>query len=263
MRWFSFGPQRWVRYAVLVLLLGTAAANGATGAAAPITVFAAASMADVLRAMAADYKTRTGKDVRFSFAASSTLARQIEAGAAADMFVSADIDWMDYLANRAMIDVRSRRNLVSNRLVLVAPKDSTIALQLLPGVDVAGALGKGGRLAMADPEYVPAGRYGRTALMRLGVWSSVADRLARTENVRAALAFVARGETPLGIVYQSDALVEPRVRTVAEFPQNTHAVIVYPAALTRGAKPDSKAFLDDISRPAAVATFVKFGFVPL
>ena len=251
---------------LLPFMLGLAA-NGysseATDASAPITVFAAASMTDVLQAMAADYKTRTGKSVRFSFAASSVLARQIEAGAVADIFISADTDWMDYLDKHAELDVRSRRNLISNRLVLVAPINSPIALDLRAGVDVAGALGARGRLAMADPEYVPAGRYGRTALIRLGAWSSVADRLARTENVRAALAFVARGETPLGIVYQSDAKVEPRVRTVGVFPGNSHPLIVYPAALTRHARKNAQAFLDDLSRPEAVATFVKFGFVPL
>ena len=238
-------------------------AAAAPSAGPAITVFAAASMTDALQALAANYKATTGKSVRFSFAGSSVLARQIEAGAPVDMFISADTDWMDYVANRKLIDTASRRNLIGNRLVLVAPLDSTLRLQIKHGMHLAAALGKDGRLAMADPESVPAGRYARAALIKLGAWRQVADRSVRTENVRATLAFVARGEVPLGIVYQSDARVEPKVKTIDVFPAGSHVRIVYPATLTRSAAPDARVFLDFLSRPASVKLFVKYGFVAL
>ena len=237
--------------------------SAAPVAGSTITVFAASSMTDALQALAADYKAATRKAVRFSFAASSTLARQIEAGAPADMFISADTDWMTYVANRNLIDSASRRNLVSNRLVLVAPIDSTLKLQIKRDMNLAAALGKDGRLAMSDPESVPAGRYARAALINLGAWSQVADRTVRTESVRATLAFVARGEVPLGIVYQSDARVEPKVKTIDVFPAGSHVRIVYPAALTRSAAPDAQVFLNFLSRPESVKLFVKYGFVAL
>jgi molybdate transport system substrate-binding protein len=200
--------------ALLGVVLAFIGAPARAEAGAPITVFAAASMTDVLNALAAEYKTKTGHNVRFSFAASSTLARQLEAGAPADMFVSADTDWIDYVANRNLIDASTRRNLIGNRLVLIATTGSTVQLKIAPGMALAAALGPGGRLAMADPESVPAGRYGRTALITLGVWGQVADRLVRAENVRGAMTFVARGEAPLGIVYQSDAKADTKVRVV-------------------------------------------------
>ena len=179
------------------------------------------------------------------------------------MFISADTDWMTYVANRNLIDSASRRNLVSNRLVLVAPIDSTLKLQIKRDMNLAAALGKDGRLAMSDPESVPAGRYARAALINLGAWSQVADRTVRTESVRATLAFVARGEVPLGIVYQSDAKGEPKVKTIDVFPAGSHVRIVYPAALTRSAAPDAQVFLNFLSRPESVKLFVKYGFVAL
>ena len=247
---------------LLVYPVAIAAATPPEGAST-ITVFAASSLTDALQALAAEYKSTTGKPVRFSFAASSVLARQIEAGAPVDVFICADTDWMDYVANRNLIDPASRRNVVSNRLVLIAPADSKLKLQISRGMNLAAALGKDGRFAMSDPEAVPVGRYGRAALISLGAWAQVADRVVRTENARATLALVARGEVPLGVVYQSDAKVEPKVKTMDVFPAGTHIRIVYPAALVRGALPEARAFLDFLSRPAGVNTFVKFGFVAL
>jgi molybdate transport system substrate-binding protein len=180
-------------------------------------VFAAASLKNALDAIADDWRRETGKHATISYAASSTLAKQIENGAPADLFISADRDWMDYLAQRKLIDAKSRVDLLGNRLVLIAPKDNKTDLVIRPGFDLAAALGDS-RLAMADPAAVPAGLYGKAALETLGVWSSVAKRVAAAENVRAALLLVARGEAPLGIVYQTDAAAEPGVRVVATFP---------------------------------------------
>ena len=247
-----------------LLTLGLAVIPLSAGSAdhpATLTVFAAASMTDVLVKLGHEYEAGTGKAVRFSFAASSTLARQLEAGAPAHMFVAADNDWMDYAANHGVIDVASRRVLIGNRLVLVAPKQSRVRLRIARGMNLVDALGARGRLAMADPESVPAGRYGRTALMSLGVWNQVADRLIRAENVRSALTFVARGEAPLAIVYQSDASVQPDVRVVGMFPANTHTPIVYPIALTRTRSADARAFRDFLLAPERRPTFLKYGFV--
>ena len=231
-----------------------------TGAwAGDLTVFAAASLSSALPEIAAAYKQQTGKTVTFSFAASSVLARQIEASPGADLFMSADTDWMDYLDNRGLVDHATRKTLLATHLVLIAPAASPIVLKLVPHVDILGAL-KGGRLAVADPDSVPAGKYAKSALTSLGVWNSVVEHLAQAENVRVALAYVARGETPLGIIYTTDALAEPKVKIVDTFADKTHAPIVYPAALTKDAKPDAKAFLDFLTGPQARAIFVKYGF---
>ncbi|HXL98554.1 MAG TPA: molybdate ABC transporter substrate-binding protein [Rhizomicrobium sp.] len=227
-----------------------------------VTVFAAASLTDALNSAGKAYEAKTGKHVVFSFAASSALARQIEASAGADMFLSADSDWMDYLDNKGLIAHATRVNLLGNHLVLISPADLKVALKIAPHFDLAGAIGQG-RLALADPASVPAGKYARAALTSLGVWDSVADHVAPAENVRAALAYVARGEAPLGVVYTTDALSEPKVRIVDTFPDSSHAPIVYPAALTKDAKPGARAFLDFLSGPDATAIFVKDGFVIL
>lgn len=224
-----------------------------------ITVFAAASMTDVLQELGARYQQETGTPVTLSPGASSTLARQIEAGARADVFVSADQGWMDYLSARQLIDTASRRDIAGNSLVLIAPADSTVQLPIAPGMPLAAALGDG-RLAVADPDTVPAGRYAKAALTQLGVWDSVAGRLANADNVRAALAFVARGETPLGIVYSTDARIEKRVRVVGVFPEGTHAPITYPAALPREAGPGGAAFLAWLMTAESQATFARYGF---
>jgi molybdate transport system substrate-binding protein len=250
---------------ILRALAATALAAPAAALAkpsAPLTVFAAASLKDAMDEASSLYTARTGTPVRFSYAASSAIARQIEQGAPADVFVSADVDWMDYVAKRGLIIAASRRNLLTNHLALIAPADSRLALQIRKGMPLRAALG-GGRLAMAGPE-VPAGIYAEASLRSLGVWDGVKDRLARAENVRAALAFVARGETPLGIVYDTDAKVEPRVRVVGLFPDSTHPRIVYPAAQVASSKnPDARTFLDDLQRPAEAAVFRKHGFIVL
>jgi molybdate transport system substrate-binding protein len=227
--------------------------------AADVTVFAAASLSDVLQQIGKSYHSKTGRNVVFSFAASSALARQIEASPGADIFISADSDWMDYLGRKGLVQQATRVNLLGNYLVLIAPASSRVSLKIAPGFDLKGALA-GGRLAIADPGSVPAGKYAKQALTSLGVWSTVAGRIAPAENVRVALAYVARGEAPLGIVYRTDALAEPAVRVVDTFPINSHVPIVYPVALAKDAKPGAAAFLQYLKSPAAKQVFRKAGF---
>jgi molybdate transport system substrate-binding protein len=200
--------------------------------------------------------------VKFSFAASSTLARQIENGAPADVFFSADLQWMDYLQTRKLIQVATRHDVLGNHLVLVAPVTSKIALHIAPDFPLLSALGNG-RLAIGDPDGVPAGRYAHEALTKLGVWNMVADRLARAESVRSALVLVDRGEAPLGIVYQTDALIDKDVRVVDVFPDNTHSPITYPIALASAAKADAAKFLSYVRSPAAGIVFTRYGFIAL
>ena len=246
---------------VLVFLLSVlTAATGALSAERDVTVFAAASLTNALQDVAKDYEASGGGKVKFSFAASSLLARQIEAGADADEFFSADTEWMDYLAERKLIRTGTRRDALSNRLVLIAPAGSTVALSIAPGFAIAAALGDS-RLALADPDTVPAGKYAKAALTKLGVWDAVANKIARAENVRAALAYVARGEASLGIVYETDAKAEAKVRTVDTFPADTHPAIVYPVALTASANgSDAEAFLAYILSAKAAAVFKRHGF---
>jgi molybdate transport system substrate-binding protein len=224
-----------------------------------ITVLAAASLTNVMQEVGKRYEAATGKKVVFSFAASMILAKQIEASAGADMFISADSESMAYLDQKNLIAKPSRVNLLANRLVLVAPAASRISLSIVPRFKLAEAL-QGGRLALATVDSVPAGRYGKAALTALGVWDSVKDQLAQGEDVRATLAYVARGEAPLGIVYATDARIEPRVRVVATFPENTHERIVYPAALTRDANPDAARFLAYLRSREAGGIFAAAGF---
>lgn len=228
----------------------------------PLTVFAAASLRNALEEVDAAYARSGAPAPTVSYAASSTLARQIEQGASADVFLSADNDWMTYVAERRLIRADTRRDLLTNRLALIAPKGSTARLTPKRGFPLAAALGPG-RLAMAAPD-VPAGRYGKAALTSLGVWDSVASKAAYGENVRAALTFVARGEAPLGVVYDTDAMVEPNVRIVALFPESSHPRIVYPAAVTAGSKnPSAAAYVRFLAGPAASAIFRKYGFKTL
>lgn len=224
-----------------------------------LLVFAAASLTEVLGELSASWEKSSGVPVKLSFAASSALARQIEAGGQADVFVSADQEWMDYLANHRLLRGETRRDLAGNRLVLVAPADSSVTLAIGPGFNLAQAL-KGGRLAVADPDTVPAGRYARAALTSLGVWDSVSSRLARAENVRTALIYVARGEAPLGIVYSTDAQIDPKVRVVTTFPDNSHARISYPAAATAKAGPQAAAYLEYLSSVPAALVWKRYGF---
>jgi molybdate transport system substrate-binding protein len=243
--------------AAILLALAPMAAR-----AAEVTVFAAASLNDALNEVGKSWQQKRGHTAAFSFAASSVLARQIESSAGADIFISADSDWMDYLDNRGLIAHDTRRNLLGNHLVLIAPADSTVKLTIVPHFDLAGPLG-GGRLAIADPDSVPAGKYAKSALTSLGVWNAVVNHLAQAENVRVALAYVARGETSLGIVYTTDAMSEPKVKIVGTFPDESHAPIVYPAALTKDAGPAAREFLDFLSGPEARTIFRKDGFVIL
>jgi molybdate transport system substrate-binding protein len=231
----------------------TAAQNG------PL-VFAAASLTDVLQRIGADYAANGRAAPRFSFGSTAVLARQIESGARAEVFLSADAEWMDYLEARGALRPGTRSDLLGNRLVLVAPAASTLRVELKPGVDLLSALGAQGRLALADPTSVPAGRYAKEALTTLGAWRSLEPRIASADNVRAALMFVARGEAPLGVVYRTDALTEPRVRVVGEFPTASHRAIVYPVALTRAAGPAAEAFLQYLRGAPARARFDAAGF---
>ena len=240
-----------------------AAAAPAAAATEParreLLVFAAASLSDALEEVGQAFTAATGVRVAASYAASSVLAKQIEAGAPADAFFSADVAWVDYLEKRGLIQPSSRRDVLRNTLVLIAPADSTLRLRIAPGFDLAGAL-KGGRLAIADPDSVPAGEYARAALTRLGVWSRVSDRAVRGENVRAALAYVARGEAPLGIVYRTDARAERRVRVVDVFPEDSHPPITYVVALTSRARPEAAQLVEFLTGDAARQIFVRYGF---
>jgi molybdate transport system substrate-binding protein len=231
--------------------------------AKPALIFAAASLKNALDEIAAQYERETGKKVTISYGASSALAKQVEAAAPADLFISADLDWVDYLQGRNLIKTETRGNMLGNRLVLVAPKDSQASIKIAPWFPLVELLG-GGRLAMADPKTVPAGKYGRAALESLGVWQTVESRLASAENVRAALALVSRGEAPLGIVYRTDAAADPNVKVVGMFPEDTHPPIIYPAALlgtsTNG---DAAAFLAYMRAPGARPAWEKQGFTVL
>lgn len=226
-----------------------------------ITVFAAASLTDTLQTVADAYKAKTGTKVVLSFGASSTLARQIEQGAPADIFFSADTDWMDYLQKQNLIDIASRKTLLGNDLVLIGTLQAK-QVAIGPQFKLAQALGNG-KLALADPASVPAGKYAKAALTSLGVWNSVSGQVVPAENVRAALEYVARGEAPYGIVYATDARIAPTVRIVGTFPQSSHPPIVYPAALTRTAAGDARGFLAFLAGPEARVIFVKAGFKPL
>lgn len=230
--------------------------------AAEVTVFAAASLKESLDEQIKAFSVKSGNTARVVYAGSNTLARQIEAGAPAELFISADDEWMDYLVAKKLIVAATRRVLVSNELVLIAPVNSKVPLKLAPngGNALRAALGDD-RLAMANPDTVPAGKYGRSALTALGAWSAVEARLARTENVRAALAFVARGEAPLGIVYRTDALAEPKVRVVAAFPDGSHAPITYPAALVAGKESAAASnLLTYLASASAQPVWQKHGF---
>jgi molybdate transport system substrate-binding protein len=228
-----------------------------------IVVFAAASLKNALDAINTACEADVGETAKISYASSSALAKQIEEGAPADLFISADLDWMSYLSEKGLTQKDTEVRLLGNRIVLIAPADSDTEIEIAPGFDLAGAL-YGERLAMANTDAVPAGKYGKAALSALGVWDSVEKSVAQAENVRAALALVAAGEAPLGIVYQTDAAADPSVRIVAAFPEDSHDPIVYPAALTTEAKAaDAAALLDYLKTDTARALFEKQGFTVL
>jgi molybdate transport system substrate-binding protein len=255
-----FKRRKWLGLALAVPLLpGVVRAQGGG-----MVVFAAASLKTALDEIAAAWAKDTGKPApRISYAASSALARQMEQGAPADLFISADLDWMDYAAGKNLIRPDSRFNLLGNKIVLIAPRDSRTTTLALTGGDLAKALA-GGKLSMGNVDAVPAGKYGKAALEKLGAWSSVRDSIAQAENVRAALVLVARGEAPLGIVYGTDAAAEPGVKVVATFPAESHPPITYPAALARESKnANAKNFLDFLRSAKARAVFEKQGFTVL
>lgn len=254
----------WFRTAIaLVLSLLTAFAPALATARAPV-VLAAASLQEALTAVAGQWAGKGHERPVISFAASSALARQVEAGAPADLFISADEAWMNHVVAAGFVAPGSRAPFLTNALVLVAPASSRVSLTLRPGFPLARALaasGGAGRLAMGDPDAVPAGIYGKQALMRLGVWPQVEGKLARAESVRAALALVARGEAPLGVVYATDARAEPRVRVVGVFPATSHAPIVYPLArLRQASSADAEPFRRFLLSGEGKALFRRFGF---
>lgn len=253
--------RRPILFAALATLF-LAPAHAAGQKKPELLVFAAASLTSVLGELSTAWQASSGVQVKTSFAASSVLARQIEAGGRADVFISADQEWMDYLQSRDLIAKSSRRNLAGNRLVLIAPADSKVELKIAPGFKLAAALGRG-RLSTGDPDTVPVGRYARSALVSLGLWDEIQDRLVRADNVRSAMMFVSRGEAPLGIVYTTDAKVDPTVRIVDTFPENTHAPITYPGAVTIGSNNYAASFLEFLSKPESQDTWRRFGFVEL
>jgi molybdate transport system substrate-binding protein len=242
------------------LLLAGAPAAAAEG---KLTVFAAASLKNALDAVNAACEAEAGEKATISYAASPALAKQIEQGAPADVFFSADLDWMKYLSKRKLIKPDTETELLGNRIVLIAPADSSAATGIAPNFELAALLGDG-RLAMANVDAVPAGKYGRAALEALGVWASVENKVAQAENVRAALALVSTGEAPLGIVYQTDAKAEPKVKVVGIFPQDTHPPIVYPVAETAESTSETApAFLKCLRSAKATALFEEHGFTVL
>jgi molybdate transport system substrate-binding protein len=244
------------RIAALVLSLALAPFAWADN----VTVFAAASLKEALDAAVRSFESSSGDKVTVSYAGSNALARQIEAGAPADLFISADTDWIDHVEQHGLAAPASRRTLLGNDLVLIAPATSQVKVKLAPGVNIAAILGDK-RIALANPEAVPAGKYAKAAFSALGAWGAIEGKVAAADNVRAALALVARGETPLGVVYRTDAMAEKNVRVVDTFPAGSHPAIVYPmVVLKRSTTPAANALATYLAGPEARATFEKFGF---
>jgi molybdate transport system substrate-binding protein len=245
----------------LALASALAPATAARAQAGGLVIFAAASLKNALDEIATDWsKAGSNPMPKISYAASSALAKQMEQGAPADLFISADLDWMDYVAKKDLIQSDTRVNLLGNKIVLIAPKDSKVSLDVKQGFDLAKALG-GGKLAMGNVDAVPAGKYGKAALEKLGAWNGVKDSIAQADNVRAALLLVGRGEAPLGIVYSTDAAAEPNVKIVGTFPEDSHPPIIYPAAVIKGTKSlEAKPFLDYLKSIKARPAFEKQGF---
>ena len=247
---------------VLTLIVGIAFDARAPSAAEqdrPVILFAAASLTDAVTKVSTAFTQETGIAVKTSFAASSVLARQIEAGAPATVFFAADEAWMDYLQTRNLLAPGSRKDVLANQLVLVAPADSTANVKITSGPALLQALG-GARIATGDPDSVPIGKYAKAALIKLGVWEQVQGRLVRAEDVRSALAFVARGEAPFGIVYLTDAKIEKRVKLLDVFPQDTYPPIRYPIAMTTVADAEASRFVEFVAGKRAAAIFQSYGF---
>lgn len=249
------------RTGLVVVLLSTMLAAPATRAQdVTLTIFAAASMKNAVDNINAAFTKATGIKTSSSYAASSALAKQIESGAPADLFASADLDWMDYVAQRNLIKPDTRTNLLGNRLVLIAPKDSKLGNGTIgPGFDLAELAGDG-RVATGDVRAVPAGKYAKAALEKLGAWAAAERKFAMADNVRAALVLVGRGEAALGIVYETDAKVEPNVKIIGHFPADSHPAIVYPVALTATAKPQAARYLNFLRSTTAKSVFETYGF---
>lgn len=256
-------PRRTIlRLVSAAAVAGVLAAAQPAAAQEPVTVFAAASLTDAFEAIGARHQEAIGRPVRFSFAASSTLARQIEAGAPAQIYASANERWMDYVEELGLIEPGTRVSPIGNSLVLITPADSPLdTVALGEGTDLTAPLQPGERIAMGDPDHVPAGIYGREALESLGLWDAVQGRLARTSDVRAALTLVATGEAPLGIVYATDAAISDGVRVVGRFPEDSHTAITYPFAIIAGQDtPAVRAVYDTLLGPEAQAVFAAAGF---
>ncbi|CCV30289.1 TPA: molybdate ABC transporter substrate-binding protein [Yersinia enterocolitica] len=246
---------KWVASAALL------AAFSSSAMAADMTVFAAASLTNALQDVAAQYKKEKQVDVVASYASSSTLARQIEQGAPADLFISADQQWMDYAIDKQQMVANTRYTLLGNELVLIAPKDSKITKVEIDKKTDWKKLLEGGRLAVGDPDHVPAGIYAKESLENLGAWATLAPEMARANNVRSAMALVERAEAPLGIVYGSDAIASDKVKVVGVFPEASHKPVEYPMAIVKGHEnPTVTAFYDYLKSPAAAVIFEKYGF---
>jgi len=250
-------------FASVLIVLAVGAANAAQSQDTTITVFAAASLKNALDDVDAAFTRQSRIKVVAGYDASSALMKQIEGGAPADVFISADLKWMDYGVEKKLIRDDTRVDLLGNELVLIAAKDSKIdKVTIAPGFDLAKLAGDG-RIATGDVKAVPVGIYAQAALEKLGIWSAVEPKMAMTANVRAALILVARGEAPLGIVYSTDAEVEPRVKIIGVFPKDSHPPIVYPVAATIGAKPDAMPYLAFLRSQAAKSIFEGYGFTVL
>ncbi|MBX9476631.1 molybdate ABC transporter substrate-binding protein [Yersinia enterocolitica] len=247
--------NKWVASAALLVAFSSSAM------AADITVFAAASLTNALQDIAAQYKKEKQVDVVASYASSSTLARQIEQGAPADLFISADQQWMDYAIDKQQMVANTRYTLLGNELVLIAPKDSKITKVAIDKKTDWKKLLEGGRLAVGDPDHVPAGIYAKESLENLGAWATLAPEMARANNVRSAMALVERAEAPLGIVYGSDAIASDKVKVVGVFPEASHKPVEYPMAIVKGHENHTvTAFYDYLKSPAAAIIFEKYGF---
>lgn len=258
--------MRWIKRMILsslaiIMMLGWGV--GPVAAEQPeVVVFAAASTTNAITDIGNLYAAKQLGTIKTSFASSSTLAKQIESGAPVDVYLSANKKWMDYLADKDLIDKASRFDLLGNRIVLIAPQASAIqTVDIKAGMDLVALLGQDGRLSMGDPDHVPAGMYGKKAMEKLGLWDQVKDRVAPMKDVRAALVLVERAEAPLGEVYATDAAISDKVRVVGTFPTDSHPPIVYPVAAVTGGKAEAaKAFMDFLKTPEARAIFEKYGF---
>ena len=249
-----------VRAVILAAIFALTFSNpGTADTGKSIVVFGAASLTDALTEVGSAFTKETGIEIKPSFAASSALAKQIESGAPADVFFPADEEWMDYLEKKQLLTPGTRHDVLANKLVLVAPSTSAASVKITTGPKLIAAIGDA-RVATGDPDSVPVGKYAKAALTKLGAWESLEKRLVRAENVRVALAYVARGEAAFGIVYLTDARIDKNVKLLDTFPDNTHAPILYPIALTNKASPDAKRFAQFASGDQAAAIFEKYGF---